>query len=198
MLKALWDKISIDESERKPAGPFIRKAALTISLVLTCSILGMNAFASRYEFAIDTMMVRCLPDHMFYLVDREVLKPESGDLYQFKAKGIQDHLDPEDEIHKPLYPHFADGVKILKVVDGVPGDHIKITKEGVFVNGVQTGAPGLALHKTLRKPESYFEREFVLAENEYFFAGRTFDSFDGRYWGTVNADQIVGKATPIF
>jgi type IV secretory pathway protease TraF len=68
-----------------------------------------------------------------------------------------------------------------------------VTREGTTVNGAAV-AEGLALARTLGRQASAFARTERVADGHYFFMGRSHDSYDGRYWGYVRADQIVGRA----
>ena len=38
----------------------------------------------------------------------------------------------------------------------------------------------------------------LIEKDEFFALGTTIDSYDSRYWGTVNETQIVGRLYPIF
>ena len=52
------------------------------------------------------------------------------------------------------------------------------------------------LHKSKRTKEY---DEYWLGDNQFFVLGdNTENSLDGRYWGTINRGQIIGKALFVF
>lgn len=125
------------------------------------------------------------------------------------------------------YPADTSQMFVKRVI-GVPGDHLKIVDQEVFVNGKKLGEP-YAYHKS-----SYFDPyrdnfpsnismldvvpdpkrdallrdmlqhhvvngEVVVPPNAYFAMGDNRDnSLDSRYWGFVPRDYIVGKPVLIY
>ena len=98
---------------------------------------------------------------------------------------------------KDLRPYFQPGTHMIKVIDGLPGDLVKVTKEQVLVNGSPVGE-GLQLSKPLKRPEGRFVREEIVPDSKYWFMGKTLDSFDSRYWGYVSKDDLIGRAYPVW
>lgn len=182
----------------KPWKPFLLKAAGISSVTVVLSIAGVSAFTSRYEILIDPQVTKCLPDYTVYLVDRSDTTPVRGEPFAFAADGISEYLDVDDDRLETVRSYYADGKKLLKILDGLPGDRVEISESTLKVNGISTGVPGLVLSKTLQKPSSFYERSEEIPSNKFFFAGRTFDSFDSRYWGNVDRGQIIGRAYPLF
>jgi len=88
---------------------------------------------------------------------------------------------------------------MLKYLRGIPGDVVLINKyDQIFINGealsvgdLSYGADKLGLDTTK------FRGERVLGPDEYWFFGTSYQSFDSRYWGAVNAESIMGRAYPI-
>jgi len=160
---------------------FAAKAALALGLVLTAGV----AFFSRYTVAIDAQVERCLPDYRVYLVDHGDTRPVRGRLYHFRSGDLS-----------PFYPA---GTAMLKILAGVPGDHITIAdNDQVRVNGVLVGV-GLTLAKEkLGRSPGDFHGRTELAADQYWFLGTSPVSFDSRYWGAVPREAIVGRAYPIF
>ena len=112
----------------------------------------------------------------------------------------------------------------IKRVIGVPGDHIKIVKGTVFVNGVALKEPYTA-HATDSQDaaaENYPARanelefrdrpewaaelaqdtvngELVVPKDEYFMMGdNRDDSNDGRFWGFVPREDFIGTPLIIY
>jgi signal peptidase I len=132
---------------------------------------------------------------------------QRGDIIVFKFP-YQDH------------PHF------VKRVIGLPGDHLKIVDQQVYVNGkpldeayvVHDAASGYdplnysfppvgnQMYLSLVQPEwaheirNYIQGdELVVPEGKYFAMGDNRDhSLDSRYWGFVDRDAIMGRPFLIY
>jgi signal peptidase I len=123
------------------------------------------------------------------------------------------------------YP-FDDHPHYVKRVIGIPGDHIKIVDEEVYINGVALNEPyavhtrdaafeqfGLnypptdasGLDPTMR-PEwaadilnHVQDGELVVPPGKYFAMGdNRDDSADSRYWGFVDREAIMGRPVIIY
>ena len=121
-------------------------------------------------------------------------------------------------------PH--DGQRLVKRVVGLPGDTIELRNNTLVINGkpveYQTIAEELLrdipaadragrifaseqlpgqTHAVAGYPAADAMRSFVptrVPEGQYFMLGdNRDDSFDSRYWGTVDRRQIVGRATTV-
>ena len=132
---------------------------------------------------------------------------ERGDIIVFKFP-YQDH------------PHF------VKRVIGLPGDHLKIVDQQVYVNGRLLNEPyvvhdaasgydplnytfppvGNQMYVSLVQPEWAHEirkyiqgDELVVPEGKFFAMGDNRDhSLDSRYWGFVDRDAIMGRPFLIY
>ena len=74
---------------------------------------------------------------------------------------------------------------VIKRVVGIPGDHIQISFDKVYVNGVEeTAVTGFGYTK---------EIDIIVPEDSYFIMGdNRSDSVDSRNFGCVNKDDIIG------
>jgi signal peptidase I len=98
-------------------------------------------------------------------------------------------------VFEPPLPNGNDRDFIKRVI-GVPGDHVEIRDEQVFVNGqmldegyipgVRTACFGQWCDVTLDS-----DQYFVMGDNRP-------NSSDSRYWGPVTGDKIIGKAWLIY
>jgi signal peptidase I len=132
---------------------------------------------------------------------------QRGDIIVFKFP-YQDH------------PHF------VKRVIGLPGDHLKIVDQQVYVNGKALNEPYVVhdaasgydplnytfppvanqMYLSLVQPEWAHEirkyiqgNELVVPEGKYFAMGDNRDhSLDSRYWGFVDRDAIMGRPFLIY
>ncbi|TDX26799.1 conjugal transfer pilin signal peptidase TrbI [Modicisalibacter xianhensis] len=165
--------------KREPWGRFLIKMALVAAAIFAVGA----AFTSRFHFGIDSQQIRCFYDHRFFLVDRKDHDMHRGEIYAFSSRG--------------LAPFFDDGTQVVKILVALPGDHVEVTETGdVKVNG-ETLAKGLHWAEALGRHVSDFAGNTILPEGAYWFMGETPESFDSRYWGSVNEEQIIGRAYPI-
>ena len=188
----------LNPSLRQPWRPFLIKAALVSVLVGVMMALCLSQLALQWRLMIDPQTDRCLPDVAVYRVDLFDTEPVRGQPFAFAARGITPWLDQANPVIFDMRHHYEDGKPLIKIIDGLPGDEITVTRTGVWINGERTGVGALALHRTLNQPLTHFERTFTLGPKQYFLAGRTSNSFDSRYWGPVHVDQLLGRAYPWF
>ena len=86
-----------------------------------------------------------------------------------------------------------------KELSHMPGDTVEIDKNNQISINKQLYATGLMwAQEKLGQPDSYFQGKTTLAENQYWFLGASEKSFDSRYWGAVNHEDIIGRVYPIF
>jgi signal peptidase I len=120
----------------------------------------------------------------------------------------------------------ADGVRLVKRVVGLPGDHIELANNEVLVNGAPVKYQPLASqtiaelpsaerpqhqyateelarhpHPVMTTPAMMARRTFgpvVVPQGKYFMMGDNRDnSFDSRFYGAVDRRQILGRATSV-
>lgn len=93
------------------------------------------------------------------------------------------------------YPqYYRDGVELLKLIMGVPGDKISITEDVVTINDEVIAYLG----KAGRPFEPAFKGVRVLKDGEYWISGVSNVSIDSRYIGPISHSSILGKAYAIF
>jgi len=144
-------------------------------------IFAVNFLGFPYRLGVDGQKIRCLPWSVFVVKQSSSPEIQRGDLLQFRGQGVG---------------HGFDGLLFVKMVGAIPGDHVVVRSNELFINGQLHGQ--LSLIKTLKKQPGYFDRSFIVLPGEYLMLGTTPESFDGRYWGTVKKEQILGSAYPIF
>jgi len=169
--------------------PFRIPSGSMMPTLLTGDFILVNKFA--YGLRLPVLDTKVIP----------VGEPQRGDVVVFRY--------PKDP-----------SVDYIKRVVGLPGDRIGYFNKQIYVNGVpvrqdgwqtyigegassaMTGAKirteylGKAVHKILIEPtRPGIEGEYVVPEGHYFMMGDNRDnSNDGRYWGFVPEENLVGKA----
>ena len=168
-----------------------------------------NFVTQRYIFAFTKSGQYCLPYYAWLIKKGEM--PGRGDYVSFAGRGI---------------PAYTDGVGWVKIISGMPGDHIisvKIPKqqrntntEVIEVNGlpVQKRLQGRVYIYSLSPPGqvleySVYEKDTrglalsmistqTIPARHYYVSATAPRSYDSRYWGLINEKDILGKAYPIF
>ena len=158
------------------------KLGLCLVFSVICMIMSASIFSTRFRLCGDGRLYKCLP-YTLYLLDTWQTKPLAGNYYGFLTR-------------KTAF--FEDGELLAKRFDGKILDHVEINaNEEVKING-KTVVRGLQLAPRLNCERSDFYGSAIIEKDEYFVLGTTIDSYDSRYWGTVNETQIVGRLYPIF
>lgn len=157
---------------------FWRAAAVVCGLM---TVITAQAVA-RYQVGVSVEAKQSLHSSVF-LVDHLRTAIAPGDYLVFR-------IDRDLETWKA-------GARFVKRVVGTPGDRVDVRSTQTRVNG-QPVAGELDLLNLLNADGAEFERTFTLGRGEYFVVGEQASSFDSRYWGAVHADQIVGRALPLW
>lgn len=101
----------------------------------------------------------------------------------------------------PFYMHGTcpgGGMPMFKMVAGVPGDHVIVNRDGVWINGQRLRFSqqmvGSAKFPKVNLPHQ--QGDFVLGKGEYWIYGSgavsalAGQSFDSRYWGLITESMI--------
>ena len=145
----------------------------------------------------------------------------------YGGPGLGDHVMPYQKIkrgdiivfHYPVDPrqHF------VKRVIGVPGDHLRMDKKKVLINGrpldepyvrflepannlfrdsfprVDIAAPGQVGDWWLEMKKLVVDGQLIIPEGHYFVMGdNRDDSEDSRYWGFVPQENVIGRPLVIY
>ncbi len=166
---------------------FLRRAPI---FVLVMCFLVMNAIlASPWRLGVSIQKFRgdpyCLPE-WFYLVRHGIDHvPQRGDYILGAMPAIDLGVGPKA------------GAAIVKRVVGIPGDTITIQGTDLYINGHFIDRLWLAKSIPGRTPES-FQTSYTLGKNQFFVYGREHESFDSRYWGPLDGENIRGFVIPLF
>jgi signal peptidase I len=107
--------------------------------------------------------------------------PKRGEIVVFKSTGIQGLLP---------------GVKYIKRVVGLPGEHVTIQNGSLFINDslvVITNSAGPLSFEA--PPTMQVQTNIVLGAGEYFVTGdNNLNSLDSRFYGPIQRSNITGRA----
>jgi signal peptidase I len=146
--------------------------ALETLLLALIMFLVINTLTGRYQVHGQSMEPN-LHDGQYLLASKVTYwlhPPVRGDVVVLKPPGGQSD------------------VPYIKRIIGLPGDHIEIYDNRVWVNGIALDEPYISA------PPNY-RGNWVVDEGEYFVLGdNRNNSSDSHAWGFLPADNIIGKA----
>lgn len=91
-----------------------------------------------------------------------------------------------------VFESWSPGKDFIKRVIGLPGDHVEIRDDGVWINGAQLDEPYL-------DQVVYGRDELDLGPDQYYVMGdNRGNSSDSRNHGPLEAENIIGKAWLIY
>lgn len=123
----------------------------------------------------------------------EIDSLERGDaVYTAIPSDIKETLLERGYIFRGSINHF------IKRIAGLPTDEIKIEGKYILINGNLYPMSYIKDIDSEGKPLESKLQDKIIIENEYLLLGDTLDSYDSRYWGTVNKKYILKKAKKIF
>ena len=154
------------------------KGTVVVSIMMSL-LWGASLY---YRVGIDPQEVTSISGYWVYLRSLGEEKPSRGDIFAFEIEGME--------------PIFEDGRLLAKYVRGVPGDCIKVSSKGVFVNDMLVAEGFSAAHRLDLDPESFYGQR-CLKEKEYWMLGDTSESFDSRYFGAVGEERLRGYVLPV-
>lgn len=172
----------MSKSETKHKGStakFLTKSIVSLAVVL---VVGSYLF-DRYRIGIDNQVVKCLPWTVF-LVDTYNTQIESGDYFAYHAAGME-----------PVVP---DGQWAAKQAAAVTGDHVSLSRSETLINGVPRDEGRLYDVPSLDLDYEALTREIVVGEDQIFGMGTLPTSYDSRYAGPINKQQVIGRVYPLF
>ncbi|MBI5664145.1 MAG: signal peptidase I [Nitrospirae bacterium] len=198
---------------------YVEAIVIAVCLALLIRAFVVQAFKIPSGSMIPTLLIgdHILVNKFTYgvtipLTDNRVLifnQPKRGDVIVFSfpknkemeectstSKNISTRLSNAWSSGNPFYLFKDDCKDFIKRVIGVGGDKIEVRNKIVYVNGVPLEEP-YAIHSDLNiegSPRDNFG-PFTVPRGSFFAMGDNRDqSYDSRFWGVVDMDEIKGKA----
>lgn len=125
------------------------------------------------------------------------VRPKNDDVFVFTTNDIP-------YIQRTLEDPRMGSQHYIKRLAGIPGDHLEVKGGNLYLNGEIAAQPGFL--KVMSKENGYqgyqesgYYTNVKLAEDQYFALGdNSYNSADGRSWGHVPAQNIVGRAVFVY
>jgi signal peptidase I len=167
----------------------IKTLVLSIFLALGIRVLVAEARFIPTPSMESTLMVddRLLVDKVTY----RFAAPARGDIIVF-------------EMTEDLQEKYGVKDAFIKRIIGLPGDQVAISNYRVYVNGQPLSEPYLEPSiltrvESCNDPNAFLSKPQIIPANSYLVLGDNRDnSSDGRCWGVVHRDRIIGRAAILF
>jgi signal peptidase I len=150
---------------------------IRVAVISLAIILPVRYFLIQPFYVKGASMEPNFYDHEYLIIDEisyRFNEPQRGDIIVFKY--------PKD--NKQYF---------IKRIIGLPGEHVKIDNDGVYINDIKLKESYLDANvETLLPLRGY--GDVVLAEDEYFLLGdNRGQSLDSRVFGPIKSNLIVGR-----
>lgn len=160
------------------------KSAIAAALVG----LPLMWFQSNYRFTFDAIKGFNCVDYSLFLVDIRDKEVRRDAYFAF--------------ISNEMEPFYAKGTMAIKIAAAVQGDDVVVDTQGVHINGAYWGpmqhiAENEKLWQMGKRIVDY-QRDETVPPGKVWMLGTHERSFDARYWGYIDASQIIGRAIPLF
>ncbi|MEQ9418099.1 MAG: signal peptidase I [Salinisphaeraceae bacterium] len=153
------------------------KTLITLVILLPALYFARENFTLGFEMQKGAHSV----PHTVFLIHKQSYPFRADQYIAFETKGL---VDP-----------FVDGLTMIKIVAGVPGDTVRVTPEAVFVNQAKVADITVdTIGEKTGNPVSVKTIDTRIPPGHYFVLGTHPKSYDSRFWGLVKPDQLIGRA----
>ncbi len=171
--------------EQVTISPFRKYLPYTIAvlyvLMITLPVALLLGYYIPSPGMLDTLKIN---DRVFvYRYAYTTSPPEVGDIVVFHVPETIPRYDPE----KPIW---------IKRIVGVGGDTVSIAENQLRVNGSAVEENPFLMVNSYKEDlynEQVFEEVTVPQGEVLVFGDNSWNSYDGRYWGTFPEENILGK-----
>lgn len=151
---------------------FVFVVIVLFDMAIPRSLVEGRSMQPTFEGDDEIFADRLIVSRVHYLL----APPERGDIIVFNSVNAVE---------------FTQGVMLIKRVIGIPGDHVQLINQQVYVNGIMVDEPYINEPCTTGLCP---DEEWFLGEDEYFVMGDNRNhSKDSRSFGPVPLDHIVGR-----
>jgi len=164
--------------------------AIIILVVVFIRLFVLTAFYIPSPSMENTLMIndRVFVFRLIYLFS----EPAVGDIVVFRVPETIPNYEPE----KPIW---------IKRIVGVAGDRVSIRNGRLAINGELVSEPPIFRRNKYSQRLRTYSEEWFHPGDEFketsvedghvlVFGDNSNDSYDGRYWGPIPEDRIIGKA----
>lgn len=151
------------------------------------------AIASSYRLGLDLQENKCLPHtlYAFKLGSTDARAPENKRITLTRGMLVS-FVPRNNSMGRPQ----LDGLNIVKIVAGLPGDKLTVRDDVAYINGKRWGR--LWLIGSLGKTAGSLDREAIVPPGKVLLMGTLKTSYDGRYYGFIDQSEIVAQAFALF
>jgi signal peptidase I len=171
MVSPLDGAVPDAETEKRRGKLYPLREIIETVLLTVVIFVAINTVTGRFRIEGPSMMPN-LQQGQYVIINKIVYRldsPQRGDIIVFRH---------------PLNPSRD----LIKRIIGLPGETIEISNGQVQVDGVPLEEPYVLY-------ESHYSVHYELGPDDYFVLGDNRpNSDDSHNWGTLERDQIVGKA----
>jgi len=162
-------------------------STFVINLAVGMLMAGMifsEVVGAFVRVGINDQEIKCLPGTVFVIRQSPPKTYERGQIIAYHSRG--------------LAPLLQDGYVVAKLIAGLPGDRVEVTPTGISINGTYWGPLNVTVLEKSGKTAKSVTRTFKIPKGELLLLGTLPRSYDGRYWGTVKLDQVIGQAWTVW
>lgn len=163
-----------------------QRSPLYVGLLSLSTMLGLKALSGQIAFSLVLNLSTSMPAGVYRIIPARQL--QRGMLVLFSLP---------DKAKRPLVNRewLNMDMPLLKPVAAIPGDAVCVNKM-VVVNGRELG--GVFTSDSRGRPLTAGKGCYVVSENAFLpLSLHSAHSYDGRYFGEVSQESILGEAVPV-
>ena len=197
IILALVIRAYVVQAFKIPSGSMIPSLLVGDHLLANKFIYGMNAPFSDGRFLVFRQPKR--GDIVVFSFPKNREKEECSST----SKNILNRVENVLNTGNPSYIFKDDCRDFIKRIIGVGGDKVEVKNKKVYVNDIMLDEPYTIFRDTGALEQGLTPRDnfkpVIVPRNKFFAMGDNRDqSFDSRFWGFVDMEDIKGKALIIY